>query len=556
MEILEVTKSKQVVIYGRVSTEEQKEGQNIRSQVDVMKKFIEDKEYVLVKEYLDEGWSGGILERPKLDELRDDARKGLFSAVVVNDVDRLSRDSTYLGIIIKDLQKNKVDVIFRSMPSNGNSPADSLFVGILGQFAEFEKAMIADRTRRGRKYKAERGVVVGTLAPFGYRYVKNDRAKHIDGYYEIIPQEAETVKLMFDLIGNKGMSARGLVKELMRRGLPTRMKKDTWGESSVLRVLNNSTYTGVTYFNKYQSIEPKWRNKPDVKYHKHLKSGRERRPKKDWIPIRLPKHLRIIDDELFERVQKIIQSNRIFSLRNSKYHYLLRAMIRCGVCGCLLHGCPCHGKTFYRCSNRSKKFPLPKDCDAKTISTGVLEDVVWNEVVKYLFNPGLIIQQAKNLRESKTADDLIMEDRLKSTDLQLGRCNQSEQRLLEAFQASAISIEQLRQQNSEINKEKERLMLEKADFAKKKEETVPKAQAIKSVQEYCNTIKDRLANLTFEEKQKFLRSLINGITLTGNEVRIEGEIPAFSTSEFSHFKSQFANFSAGKCQIENIISRC
>src|ERR1041385_2401057 len=88
-----------VAIYARVSTEEQREGQTINSQIAELERFARDKGWVIAGVYKDEGWSGGVMERPSLDRLRDDARKRIFQGVLLNDVDRLARDVAHLGVI-------------------------------------------------------------------------------------------------------------------------------------------------------------------------------------------------------------------------------------------------------------------------------------------------------------------------------------------------------------------------------------------------------------------------------------------------------------------------
>src|SRR5260221_3348761 len=88
-----------VALYARVSTEEQREGQTIDSQVAELERFARDRVWPVVGTYKDAGWSGGILARPELDRLRDDAAKGVFDAILINDVDRLARDVSHLGVI-------------------------------------------------------------------------------------------------------------------------------------------------------------------------------------------------------------------------------------------------------------------------------------------------------------------------------------------------------------------------------------------------------------------------------------------------------------------------
>src|ERR1700682_5843938 len=133
-----------VVLYARVSTEEQREGKTIEPQIGEIERYARDKQWEIAGIYRDDGWSGSLLARPDLDRLRDDASKGLFSVVLINDVDRLARDVTHLGVIKRDLERHGVQVIFRKLPAD-NSPTHNLMVDILGSFAEFEREMISDR---------------------------------------------------------------------------------------------------------------------------------------------------------------------------------------------------------------------------------------------------------------------------------------------------------------------------------------------------------------------------------------------------------------------------
>src|ERR1035438_8707072 len=130
-----------LAIYARVSTDEQREGQNIDSQIAELEHFSRDKGWPIVETYKDDGWSGGVMERPELDRLRDDAQKGVFEAVLINDVDRLARDVAHLGVIKRDLEKKGVRVMFRKLPTE-TSPTYNLMVNILGSFAEFERELI------------------------------------------------------------------------------------------------------------------------------------------------------------------------------------------------------------------------------------------------------------------------------------------------------------------------------------------------------------------------------------------------------------------------------
>jgi site-specific DNA recombinase len=177
--------SLRVAIYARVSTEEQRAGQTIDSQIEELKRFVIQKSWQLEGIYKDDGWSGAIMARPELDQLRDDASKARFDAVLINDVDRLARDVTHLGVIKRDLERQGIQVIFRKLPAE-KSPTHNLMVNILGSFAEFEREMISDRTRRGRRHKIEvRKQFLGAIPCYGYKYIPKDRSTGKEGSWRL-----------------------------------------------------------------------------------------------------------------------------------------------------------------------------------------------------------------------------------------------------------------------------------------------------------------------------------------------------------------------------------
>ena len=245
-----------LAIYARVSTEEQREGLNIDSQVAELERFSRDRAWPIIGIYKDEGWSGGMMERPALDRLRDDAQGGKFDAVLINDVDRLARDVAHLGVIKRDLERKGIKVIFRKLPTD-TSPTSNLMVNILGSFAEFERELISDRTRRGRRYKVEvRKQYLGCNSSYGFRYTPKDRLAGKEGILEVVPDEAEVVRQMFEWVDQEGFSSRRVLRRLNDRGIRPRNGAPTWGRSSVLRILRNEMYAGVWHYNKHQGCEP------------------------------------------------------------------------------------------------------------------------------------------------------------------------------------------------------------------------------------------------------------------------------------------------------------
>src|SRR5438128_4369549 len=295
--------SLRAAIYARVSTEEQKEGQTIDSQIAELERFAVSQGWSVVDVYKDEGWSGALLARPQLDRLRNEASKGVFHIALINDVDRLARDVSHLGVVKRDLERHGIQVIFRKLPAE-KSPTHNLMVNILGSFAEFEREMIADRTRRGRRHKIEvRQQYLGSNTAYGYRYIPKDKAAAKEGYLEVAAEEAAVVKQMFDWVDKEGLSAQKVTERLSELHVTPRKGGKRWGKASVLRILRCEMYAGIWHYNKHMGCEPESPTHNDH-YRKSLKSSTRRRAKSEWIPLILPERLKIIERDQWQRVQQ------------------------------------------------------------------------------------------------------------------------------------------------------------------------------------------------------------------------------------------------------------
>jgi len=495
-----------VALYVRVSSEEQKQGHNIDSQIAELKQFAAQREWPVVDVYSDEAWSGAALARPALDRLRDDARKKLFEAVLINDVDRLARDVTHLGIIKRDLERSGVRVIFRKIPSE-NSPTHNLLVNILGSFAEFEREMIMDRTRRGRRHKVEtRQQFIGALAPFGYRYIPatpNDP----NGQLVINPEESVLVQKMFQWVDNEGLSARDVAARLTREGFRPRKGGRVWQRSSVLRVLRGTAYIGTWYYNKHQ-VAYRRTLAPEVEM-RGKKTSMRKRPRKDWIPVALPDELKIVSSEQWQRVQQQLDRNFSFSPRNSKHQYLLSGLVQCGGCQSSYCGNPSHGKFGYRCIKRCKRVPQ--------VAESTLDNSVWDALKRALDDPELIMQAVEGIQKAPSKND-------KTGQLQsaLEGIKDEEKRIIEAYRLNILTPDQLA-------REMELLAGRRAAIEREREEGVDAIQTDQplrlSVEEYCTEIRRKLANLTFESKRHVLRLLVRRVVFDGEAVRILGVIP-------------------------------
>ena len=164
---------KTAAIYARVSSDRQKEDHTIASQTAALIQYAEEKDYAVPPEWIfqDEGYSGAILVRPGLEALRDLAAQGQIETALVYSPDRLSRKYAYQILLTEELNRNGVELVFLKAPSSA-TPEDPLVVQFQGMIAEYERAQIAERSRRGKRHRAQQGTVnVLSGAPYGYHYV-------------------------------------------------------------------------------------------------------------------------------------------------------------------------------------------------------------------------------------------------------------------------------------------------------------------------------------------------------------------------------------------------
>ena len=177
---------KPVAIYARVSSERQKEQETIASQVMALLEHAANQNWTIPDEwrFLDEGYSGASLLRPALDALRDRIAEGQIDTVLVLSPDRLSRKYAYQILLTEEFQRQGTELVFLKSPP-ATTPEEQLLAQVQGMIAEYERAQIIERTRRGKRHRARQGAInVLSGAPYGYHYVKKSDSG--DAYYEVI----------------------------------------------------------------------------------------------------------------------------------------------------------------------------------------------------------------------------------------------------------------------------------------------------------------------------------------------------------------------------------
>jgi len=248
---------KTAALYARVSSERQKEEQTIGSQTEALKEYARTNGYTVLPEWVfqDEGYSGAILKRPDLERLRDLAAEGQIETILVYSPDRLSRKYAYQVLLMEEFTRQGVETIFMNSPP-ASTPEEHLLLQFQGMIAEYERAQIAERTRRGKRHRARSGSInVLSGAPYGYRYVKKTETSA--AYYDVIEEEAATVRDVYQWYAEEALSIGEITRRLNARGIGTRQGKSGWERSTVSALLRNPDYKGPACFGKTEHAERK-----------------------------------------------------------------------------------------------------------------------------------------------------------------------------------------------------------------------------------------------------------------------------------------------------------
>ena len=241
-------------IYARVSSGRQEQEATVESQLEAVRAHAKERGYRVVEEFVDEAYSGATLERPALDRLRDAAHAGAFQRLLILAPDRLARKAAYQVLLLEELKKAGVAVEFlQGQPAD--TPEGELLLTMQGAFAEYERAKIGERSRRGKMYWAKRGGLMGGYTPYGYRYVPRE-GEHRATLRED-EAKAAVVRDLFRWCTEEGLSCRGIAKRLTDEGVPTPGGADHWRESTVNRILRQRAYAGTFLYHRHEYVEPR-----------------------------------------------------------------------------------------------------------------------------------------------------------------------------------------------------------------------------------------------------------------------------------------------------------
>jgi site-specific DNA recombinase len=517
-------------IYARVSTERQAERGTIGSQVEALRAHVAAAGAEPAGEYCDDGWSGARLDRPGLDALRDAAEAGLFEVVYCLSPDRLARSYAYQVLVLDELARFGVRVAFTDAPGlDQDDPQARLLTQVQGVIAEYERAKIGERYRRGKLFRARAGEVIAWKAPYGYRRV----ARSSDGpaHLEIFEPEAAVVRRIFAERA-AGTTIRQICRQLNADAVPTPTgSRAVWGTSTLGRILANEAYIGRTYFNRTEAV-------PDHRPGHHARQVP--RPRSEWIAISCPP---IIADETFEAAAKASTDNSKWSPRRAEPGaWLLRGLVKCGPCGV---GTSCHkmrGRNgtwhrYYYCHNHDPLRAGGQDrrCPERNIRADALDEFVFAEIRAALLDPGLLLagEQAITIH-APVPDDQLLAAELARLERKLEAARGEHNRLIDLYQAGLVNMPELQRRAAAITARQRELGGKRASLAAERADLARGNRLRHGVEHFAARVRAVIDQLDPAQRQKLLRLLIEDVQVTGWHIQIRLRIPLDDPPGGSH----------------------
>jgi site-specific DNA recombinase len=530
---------KTAAIYTRVSSDQQKDNKTIESQVEALISFASEKGFIVPKKYIfrDEGYSGAVLVRPGLEQVRDLSAEGQIQAVLIYSPDRLSRNYAYQVVLIDELGSHGTEVLFINSPK-AETPEEALLLQFQGMIAEYERAMIKERSRRGKRHKARSGVVnVLSGAPFGYNYIRKTDLS--PARYEINPDEAKVVQRIYQLYTEEIKSMGEIVVDLRDHKIPTRKGIAPWERSTVWGILRNPAYMGKACFGKTQVIERSRITKPlRAKGGFSNRNGANKeKPKEEWLEIAVPA---IITAGTFELAAERLKHNKQQSKRNTVEQTLLQGMMVCSQCGYSLYRTSTktskHKLYYYRClGSDNYRYVSGRKCDCRPIRQEHADEIVWKSIMQLLQDPALIQKEIdKRVAETKKTEPMLNQKAF--LEKQKHKLTTAIDKLLDAFQEGLLPLEQLRKRMPDLQKRISETVKQIKDI-QTHEITLGKHLELLDITSFTKQMQHKMEDIDILEKRKIMKLVIKEILVDSDTIHIRHSIPIREVNDGGEKKS-------------------
>jgi len=405
--------------------------------------------------------------------------EGQLEADLVYAPDRLSRTYAYQILLIEEFARNGVETVFVKAPKS-DTPEDQLLLQFQGMIAEYERAQILERSRRGKRHRARQGQVsVLSGAPYGYHYVR--KTDETAAYYQVIEAEAEVVRRVYQRYTVEHLSIGAIARLLNEQGVPTRKRVSRWCRSMVWAILRNPAYKGTACFGKTE-IRPRQRVTRPLRMRGSVadrNSANHERLRKEWIEIPVPE---IVSEETFSLAQELLG-----------WRYLNGAF-----------------------------------CNNPPIREELLDQVIWNEIVKLLENPRLIEEELdRRLEAAQKASPT--QRRQESLQRDLARVRKSMERLMIAYQEDLLSLDELRSRMPDLRQRERAMQAELQSIATQAHNRAAYLRLAETLSAFLSRLRSSAKTLDVAERQRIVRLLVKEVIVGEDTIIIRHSVPVTST---------------------------
>ena len=444
-----------------------------------------------VVETLEEVVSGESLSaRPKMLHLLDLVNTGMYAGVVCIDIERLSRGSSLeSGYIMQVLQTNSCKIITPSKTYDLQNESDEQFTDMKFMFSRYELKTITKRLVRGRNQSASEGKFLGSMAPYGYRAYKLPGTK--GNSLQIEPNEAEIVRMIFDMYGRQGIGYNTIAYQLNQMHIPSRT--GTWGQTSITNILNNEVI-------RISII--RWRHEPTKRI---VKDGMlvKKRVKSHDYELYQGLHEPIITQEQWDSVKTVQNSRNHASVHKDKrLMNPFASILFCEKCGAVLKrnvpGKSQHTSPWYRCPTRG--------CNCRTMKCDFVEEAVVNAMREWLSEYTIKVdtEQPPQADPTETALNLIQQ--------QLLELQSQQDKICEYLEKGVYTVEMFSKRNDTLTREMQKLQKAEADLQKKQATKNGEKEAVKELIPTTQRILDSYPHLSIAEKNSLWKIVLEKIT--------------------------------------------
>lgn len=508
------SKMRRGAIYARVSTRRQEQEGTIESQLAKLESYAQQQGIEVPSKYqfVDQAVSGTQLARPGLDRLRDQVQVGDIEVVLCLSPDRLARHLGAQQVVVDELKRAGVEIVFSDQPDLGDDPQAKLLLDIQGAFAEYERVVISERMRRGRLYRLKQGQAVPSQAPYGYRY---QAANGTPSHWEVVAAEAPIVKQVFEWYTQQAVSIGEIAHRLNQKRVPSPGGK-RWYSSTIGRLLRHPAYKGTTYYNRHQT------DYSGLGQARRQGQGRLRfprytlRPAEEWIEIKVSP---LVSEERWQMAQTRLKMNAQFATRNSRRSYLLRGLLVCGICGRTLQGRTQNEIVYYACPFGGKKRSPDVPAHTCSVRGDQVEPRLWQELTALLQSPGQLEKAWQTIHLQQQAAPA----QLSHWQQRQALLKKQRQRLLDAYQADALSLPELIERQNPID-------LELQQLAHSLAEATPTPPRHLDLDAFTHQIQQALSSADLKFQQEVIRLLIERIVVSDDALTVEYVIPTVNNS--------------------------